>query len=313
MTSISNAAPVVITPSVLQGSLIGTITSDQASIANLENEAATGYSVTVASDNPAQAANILQLQASVARANQYATNAQDGLSWLTLANSTVNSVMTVLQSVESTVQSITGDAASGTASAIAGIATTVSGALTQLIDLANTQYGGQAIFSGTGNPTMAYSTTGVYVGAGKAPTRTVAPNTEISVSVTGTQIFGTGTTGLLSKVPGNQGILAQIVTRLEQGTSTSINWAATTGLKALQGAMSKVEAQAAKLGADQVAMQGFSSQATASATSLEGELSNAQDVNLAAALTNLQQMNSAYNAALYVTGQLSADSLVNYL
>jgi flagellar hook-associated protein 3 FlgL len=310
---LTSSAPVVITPAVETTSMVNELTAEQARMAKLESEISTGHAVITASDDPAQASNILQLQASVTRANQFAANAQDGASWLSLGNSTLSSVMDVLQNVQSAVAGLTGDLLSGTQSAVAGVATVVTGALQQLIDLANTQYGGQAIFSGTGDPTQAYSTTGVYLGAGNAPTRTVAPGTLVSVSVTGPAVFGTGTTGLLSKVPGNLGVLAQIAADLSSGTPARLESAATTGLGALEAAMSRVAAQAAKLGADEQAMQGFSSQATASATALTEELSNAQDVNIAQAITDLQLQQSSYQAALSVISKVSADSLAQYL
>ncbi|MGH9082839.1 MAG: flagellin, partial [Acidimicrobiales bacterium] len=310
---IDASIPVVITPSVLATAMLGNVNADQSALARIEKQVSTGYAVNVASDNPAQAANILQLQSGVTRANQYATNAQDGMSWLSLANSTVSSVLNVLQRVESAVQSITGDELSGNTSAVAGLTNVVTGALKELVNLSNTQYAGQAIFSGTGKPTQAYSTTGSYLGAGTPPTRMVAPDTKVAVSVAGPTIFGTGTTGLLSQVSGNLGVLARVLTDLKTGTTASLGQAATTGLADLQTAMGVVEAQAGKLGADQQSMQGFSTQATASATALGQELGDAQDVNMAQALTNLQLQQTSYQAALYVTSQLKTDSLINYL
>lgn len=311
MSAITSSIPVVVTPNVLATSMVGNLSADQAAMAKLENQVATGRAVNLPSDNPAQAANILQLQAGVARANQYSTNAQDGLSWLTLANSTVGSIMNVLQQVQSAVQSITGDQLSGTTSAVSGLTKVVTGAIHQLVNLGNTQYAGQAIFSGTGTPAQAYTTAGAYVGAGTPPTRTVAPGTYVPVSVTGPQIFGTSTTatGLL----GPTGVLGRILGDLSSKTPAKINAAATTELGNLQTAMSTVEAQAGTLGANQQAMQGFANQATASATALQNELGNAQDVNLAQALTNLQLQQTSYQAALYVTSQLKTTSLVNYL
>jgi flagellar hook-associated protein 3 FlgL len=313
--TIDAVRPVITTPTVLAGSMAGNLTTDESSIATLETEISTGYSVTVASDDPAQAANILQLQSGVTRARKYATNAQDGVSWLTLANSTVNSILTTLQQVQSAVTALTGYETTGDSGAVTGVSTVVTGALHQLIDLANTQYAGQAIFSGTGTPTKAYSTNGIYLGAGTPPTRTVAPGTQVAISVTGVAIFGTtGPNGLLSRTPtAGLGVLAQIVTELQKGTAASINKAATTGLAAVQAAMETVEAQAGKLGADQVAMEGFTSEATSSATALEQELGAAQDVTMAQAITNLQLQQTSYQAALYITSQLDTESLVNYL
>lgn len=314
--SIDAIRPVITTPSVLSSSIVNDLTDDQSAVATLENEISTGYSVSVASDNPAQAANILQLQAGVTRAHKYSTNAQDGVSWLSLANSTVGSVLTVLNQVESAVEGLSGYEASGNAAAVSGVGTVVTNARNELIDLANTQYAGQAIFSGTGTPKRAYDATGNYVGAGTAPTRTVAPNSTVPISVTGPAIFGatkpTATprsTGLL----GPNGLLAKMATLLAKGTSASITTVATTLLGTLQKAMANVQSQAGKLGADQQAMEGFSAQATASATALEQELASAQDVTMAQALTNLQLQENSYQSALYVTSQLDGLSLVNYL
>lgn len=306
--------PVIITPDVLSSSLVGDLTSDESTMATLENELATGYAVTVASDDPAQAANILQLQSGVTRANQYATNAEDGVSWLSLANSTVGSILTVLNQVESAVEALSGYETTGNTNAITGVSTVLTGALHQLIDLANTQFAGQAIFSGTGTPKRAYSTTGLYVGAGGPPTRTVAPGSVVPISVTGKAIFGaTGPTGLLSKTAAAPGILSQMIATLKKGTQTSIEKVATTLLGKLQTAMATVQAQAGQLGADQVAMEGFSSQAKGSATALEQELATAQDVTMAQAMTNLQLQENSYQAALEVTSKLQDLSLTDYL
>jgi flagellar hook-associated protein 3 FlgL len=302
--------PIVMSPSVLSGSLEHDLRSDQAQIATFQTQVGTGRAVSLPSDDPAQAADILQLGSAVSRAKQYSDNAQDGVSRLSLANSTVNSAMGVLQQVASTLEGLTGDQTTGNPATVAGVSTVVQSARSELIDLANTLYAGQAIFSGTGTPQRAYTQTGAYVGAGTAPTRTVAPGTHVAVSVTGPTVFGpTGPTGLLGKT----GILAEIASDLGAGTSASISKAATTGLSALQAAMSNVEVQAGKLGADQQAIQGFAEQASATVTSFEKELASAQDVTMAQAITNLQAQQTSYQAALYIASQLNADSLVTYL
>ena len=304
------ATPIVVTPSVLAASLQQDLRSNQAQIATFETQVATGRAVSLPSDNPAQAANILQLEASVSRARQYSANAQDGVDRLSLANATANSVMGVLQQVASTLEGLTGDQTTGNTTAIAGVATSLESARAQLIGLANSSYAGQAIFAGTATPARAYDATGTYVGAGTPPTRTVAAGTTVPVSVTGPTIFGpTGSTGLL----GNTGILARIIAELTTGGSAGISKAATTGLSELQAAMSTVASAAGQLGVDQQAMQGFAEQATATVTALERELAAAQDVTMAQAITNLQAQQTSYQAALYVTSQLNTESLVTYL
>lgn len=313
MSSIGATGPVVITPSVLSASLIDDLNADQSSMATVENQISTGNAINVASDDPAGAANLLNLQASVTRANQYSANAANGLSWLQLGNSTVSSVLSVLQQVQSLVESVSGNTLSSNPSAISVIATQVQGSLNQLINLANTQFAGQAIFAGTGGTTAAYDSNGNYLGSGSAPTRTVAPGTQVPVSATGPEIFGSGTSGLLSSTPGNLGVLAQIVQDLTTSTPSSIQNVETNDLTNLTNAISTVETAAANLGSNQQSVEGFSTQATNSVAALQGELSSVQNVNMAQAITSLQAQQTGYQAALYATSQISADSLVKYL
>jgi flagellar hook-associated protein 3 FlgL len=203
---------------------------------------------------------------------------------------------------------------SGTTSAVTSIAAQVSSALSELTNLSNTQYeGGQAIFGGTGASSSAYASDGTYLGAGSAPTRTVAPGTQVSVGVTGPEIFGSGASGLLGQTAGNFGVLAQIVKDLQTNTPASIAAATGTDLQTLKAAITNVESVAGALGANQQAVQGFSAQAVSTTSTLEQELSSVQSVNMAEAITSLQTLQTGYQAALYATSQISADSLVKYL
>ncbi|HVC25823.1 MAG TPA: hypothetical protein VND23_08710 [Acidimicrobiales bacterium] len=316
MTSITATTPIVVTPNVLTSTMVGTLTADQASLASIEQQVSTGNQLNVASDNPAAAANILQLQGSLTRANQYAANAQDGVGWLSLGNSTVNSVLSVLQSVKSTVESVSGATLTSDPATISSIAQQVKSALDQLTNLSNTQYeGGQPIFAGTGSATAAYDANGNYLGNSVAPTRTVAPGTQVAIAVTGPQVFGSGTTGLLGTGAGGSavGVLQQIVNDLNTGTSASIASVEGTDLTNLGNALNTAETAAGVLGANEQSVQGFATQATGSVSSLQQELGNVQDTNMAQALTSLQLQQAAYQSALYATSQLSTDSLVKYL
>jgi flagellar hook-associated protein 3 FlgL len=323
MTSIGATGAILTTPSVLDTSMIENLNTDQSALATVEQQLSSGNAINQASDNPAGAANILQLQGSLTRANQYSANAANGVDWLTLGNSTVTSVSDVVQSVKSAVEGLTGSALAGSAATITSTATTVADALSQLLNLANTTEGsGQPIFAGTGSSTGAYDSNGNYLGNATVPTRTVAPGSTVGVAVTGPDVFGTGATGLLGTGQGGSttGVLQQIVNDLTTAASasgaartTAINQVTGTDLTNLTTALNNVETAAGTLGANQDSVESFASQATASATAIEGELSSVQDVNIAAATTNLQLQQDAYQSALYATSQISADSLAKYL
>jgi len=322
MTMIPSTSPIVTSPASLAAMMNTGLLTDQSNLASLEEQISTGDAISAPSDDPAGAASMLQLQAGVTRANQYAANAQDGTGWLTLANSTVSSIMDNLQQVSSLVTGISGSSLTSDPTTMSSAASQVSAALNEITNLANTTYeGGQPLFAGTGNASQAYDANGNYVGGGSAPTRTVAPSTQVPVSVTGPTIFGSGTTGLLGNgqgtVPGTTtttptGVLQQIVNDLTSTNGGSPSHLS-SDLSSLQSAMSTVEAAAGTLGAAQQEMEGFSTQATDSATALTQELGSVQDTNMAQAVTSLQLQQTAYQEALYATSQLSTDSLAQYL
>jgi flagellar hook-associated protein 3 FlgL len=302
-----------LTPSVMSQDMISNLNNEQASIAQLQEQLSTGNVVNQPSDDPAQAANILQINAAITRANTYAQNASDGLGWLQQGNSTMNEILSTLQQVRQNVLSISSASLSGSTAGLQALGDQVSSAQQALLNLANTSYNGQAIFAGTGNVTTAYSANGTYVGGGNAPTRTVAPGTQVAVAVTGNSVFGSGTTGLLSTTPGNLGVLAQIAQDISTGTPASLAQAMGPDLQNLDNAISTVENQAAQLGAQYQQMSALQTQATNSQAALNSELSGIQSVNLPQATTNLTLQQNSYQTALWATSQLLQPSLVQFL
>jgi flagellar hook-associated protein 3 FlgL len=302
-----------LTPSVMSNEMISNLNNDETSIAQLQEQLSTGNVVNQPSDNPALAANIMQINSALSRANTYSNNASDGLGWLQTGNSTMNEIMSTLQSVRQDVLSVSSASLSGSQSGLQALADQVNQAQQTLLNLANTTYNGQAIFAGTGNVSTAFDSSGTYVGGGAAPSRTVAPGTQIAVSVTGNNVFGSGTTGLLSTTPGSLGVLAQLSQDIGTGTQASLAAANGPDLQNLDNAISAVENQAAQLGAQYQQMQTMQSQATSTQAALKTELSGIQSVNLPQAMTNLTQQQNSYQTALWATANLMQPSLASFL
>ncbi len=298
------------TPRILANSMIQDIMNQQTTMGTLEEQLSTGYKVNQPSDNPAEAANILRLQSVYARTQQYSSNAADALGWLSTGNSTMNQVNSILNQVQQLMLSVSSADLVGQQNALNGIATQISNDLQALVNLANTQYNGQAIFAGTGTTGPAYSANGTYNGGGAAPTRTVSTGVQIPISVTGPALFGTGTTGLLSSVPGNLGVLAQTVADLQAG---NVNAVETTDLGNLQSSINQVEGQAAVLGANYQRAQEFSTQAQNVQSAIDQELSSVQDVNLPKAITDLKNMENTYQSSLWAVSQSILPSLAQYI
>jgi flagellar hook-associated protein 3 FlgL len=309
VTDVIGSGAISYTPTIMADQMISGLNTDEAQQATLEEQLSTGNSINQLSDNPAGAAELYQLNASLARAQQYSSNATDGTGWLSLGNSTMNQIVSSLQSVQQIVESVSGASLTGNPAAIQSLAAQVTSAQQELTNLANTTYGGQAIFAGTGNVTQAYDQSGNYVGGGSAPTRTVAPGVSVPVSVTGQQIFGSGSTGLL----GATGILSQIASDLKTGTTASLNNVETTDAQALSTAMTQVTTVAAQMGSDYQSMQTFAQQAGDAQQTLQTEISGLDSTNVAQASTQLTEAQNSYQSALWATSQLSQESLVQFL
>jgi flagellar hook-associated protein 3 FlgL len=302
-----------LTPSVMSDEMISNLNNEETSIAQLQEQLSTGNVVNQPSDNPALAGNIMQINSALSRAATYSNNASDGLGWLQTGNSTMNEIINTLQSVRQDVLSVSSASLSGSQSGLQALADQVSQAQQTLLNLGNTSYNGQAIFAGTGNVTTAFDSSGAYVGGGSAPTRTVAPGTQVAISVTGDSVFGTGTTGLLSTTPGSLGVLAQLAQDIGTGTQASLAAANGPDLQNLDNAISTVENQAAQLGAQYQQMQALQTQATNTQAALNTELSGIQSVNVPQAMTNLTQQQNTYQTALWSTAQLMQPSLASFL
>ncbi|MCK4177597.1 flagellin N-terminal helical domain-containing protein [Aciditerrimonas ferrireducens] len=321
MTMISSATPpaLVPTPLTIAQGLVADIATAQTQQANLEEQIATGSTINQPSDNPAGTYEVMTLGASVARAQQYVSNANNGLGWLKEGVSTVNQAISVLQGVAQAVESISGSALSGQQAAITGIADQINSAEQQLAGLANAQYDGQYIFSGTSSQPPFNN--GAYQGGSTIPTRTVAPGTQVQIAITGDQVFGSSSSttppitgsnlqsSAASGLLGTNGLLAQISGALNAGNLSG----AQSLLSPVQSFLGKMENAAAQLGAAYQNMQAFSEQATATQQALQDQLGAVQNVNLPQVSTQLAEAQQAYQQALWATAQTAQTSLANFL
>lgn len=313
-------SPISYTPLVIAGQMTQNLASDQSQLASLEEQLSSGDIVNSPSDNPAAATSIMSLNSSVARAQQYSSNASNALGILSLGNSTANQMLSTLQSLQQTIEGLSGANLGNNNSVLTSTATAVSSARSELINLANTTYDGQAIFSGQGNTTEAYAndpsnpaTYGTYLGSGSAPTRTVAANTVVSTGVTGPQLLGDGTTSPDLVGPG--GVLDQLQQDITNGASnpSALQSAETTDLSNLNAAITQLESTSAQLGESYQQAETFSQQATNTQQALQSQLTAEDSVDVASVSTQLSETQESYQSALWATSQIEENSLLNYL
>ena len=279
--------------------LINSVQQDQSNLTNLQQLLASGMNISKPSDNPTQVNNLLDVQSALARSNQMIANAKDGLAMLGVANGAMSSAVNIMQQARATLLSA-GNSSLPPAS-IKAIASSLSGNLQALMDVANTQYLGVAIFGGTSGATAAYDSSGNYLGNTTPPTRTVAPGVTLPSSVTD-PLGGSGGSNMIVT-------LNQIIADLSSGSPANLQ----SDITNFDAAFSNILSSAGQIGSQFQEMTSISQQTTLTQQTLSNQLGGIQSVDVAAVTTQYQQAMSNYQVTLYATAKVAQPSLATYL
>lgn len=280
---------------------------------DIQNQLSSGKRIMKPSDDPVSAVAAMQIRSDQARTQQYGRNIDDGLARLGSADSALTQATTMLQRVRQLVTS--GINATNGPDERGAMADEVSTLRDGMIGIANTQYLGQALFSGTVDSTrlatpttspQAYDkTTGAYLGNTSPVMRTVSAGTQVQVNITGDQAFGT----LFSGYSGSTGLIDKVVTDLRSGDTNAL----TSDLSALDTAAQQMSSAHSLVGARYNRLQSMQSVANAHLDATTQALSNAEDIDLPKTIIDLQLQQTAYQAALGATAKIVQPSLLDFL
>ncbi|MGC8625974.1 MAG: flagellar hook-associated protein FlgL [Acidimicrobiales bacterium] len=292
--------------------MVADLESSLSNLTELQQEAASGKSLNQPSDNPVGTAEVLSLNAQIGRFQQYSANISDGQSWLNTADSTLGSVIKALDQVQTDVLS-GANASSQDSTSLQALSQQVLATKQQVIGLANTTYNNRYIFSGTygispypqatagvsSSPDIAYK----YAGNDQPVTRVVAPGETTDVSVTGDQVFGSGSNSVFA-------LLDTISQDLASGNTSQLSGA---DLTQLQSAIAKVTTAQGDVGALGAGLANAATNATNTVQSLQTQVANITDANEAQVATELDLAETSYQAALETTAKIIQPSLVDFL
>lgn len=192
------------------------------------------------------------------------------------------------------------------AAARASSAQTLRSLRQALVSDLNTTFNGNYLFSGTNSNTAAYAqVAGTWTYQGNADTAQVdvEAGRTVSVSFNGQAIAqGSDTTDVFTA-------LDTLATAVENGDNAGIS----TGLDALQRAFDRAQRAQALLGTDEQGVDAAQVRLSALRTASDNRRSKLEDVNMAEAVTRLQQADTAYRAALGAVSSAERQSLLDYL
>jgi flagellar hook-associated protein 3 FlgL len=289
---------------------------------SLQNQVSTGLSVSAPSDNPGAMQTTLDDLSSQAAQQQFSSN-------ITTAQSQANSVYSVLQSLQtlaSQAGTITTEAGGVTNSQtdLNNYASQVKSLIQQALQLVNTKDPGtgQYLFGGTdsGQPPFTATTdadgniTGVtYQGNTSVNPTEIASGVTVAVAVPGANASGTGAYGLITDSRTGADLFNHLISlqnNLSSGDTAAIT---ATDSPNLQNDENSLTYQVANNGNVQTRLNTAASFASSQSDSLTASIANASGADLADTMTQLSQVQTAYQAALESSANIMQLSILNFL
>ncbi len=288
-----------VTHRALFSSNLANLQTNLSRVQGTQERLSSGKAITRPSDAPSGTAAALLHRSEISRGEQLLRNADDGLAWL----STADSALQDINSATARVRELLVSANNGSLSAGAreAIALEIDGLREQLIGVANTQYLGRPIFGGTTASAKAYDANGAFLGDQQPVSRSVRAGVAVQVNVTGPTVFGQ---------PGDDlfGFLASVSDHLRNDPSQlgADLGKADAHLQTIRNALSVTGARYAQV-------ESMRTKTDNDLLLAKSKLSEIEDIDLPATIVDLQLQETAYQAALSATARSVQPSLLDFL
>jgi flagellar hook-associated protein 3 FlgL len=295
-----------IATSTISDGIVNQIDSLATQQAALQNEVSTGQKITEPEDDPAGVNTALTLESELSDLTQYGSNASQAL---TVAESS-STGLTSLKSVSDTAGELA-TLGTGTlgASSMASYGTETNQLIEQAVQTANTEFDGSYIYGGTASSTPPFTVTRDSSGditnvtyAGNTSQATIPLSTSSSVAPTTDGTTNQGIATFLNNLvtlrnalnSGDTTAVTNVQAGLADGENTIISAIATNG-----GIQSRITAA--------------QTEQASQTTNLQTDMSSVVDADLPTTITKLDQVQTAYQAALQSAVSTMQLSILNYI
>jgi len=143
-----------VTHLTVQRQTLSNLQGNLTAMADLQAQLSSGKKITVPSDDPAGASDVLRLRGEQRALTQYSRNATDGDSWLTTVDSALQASLTAMRRARDlTIQGGNGGLGQSSRDALAA---DIEGVRATIMDQANASYSGRTVFAGTSDAGFAF-------------------------------------------------------------------------------------------------------------------------------------------------------------
>ena len=295
-----------IATSTLSQGIVNQIDTLSTQQATLQNEVSTGQKISEPEDDPSGVNTALTLESELRSIKQYGSNASQAL---TVAQSS-SAGLTSLKSVSDRAGELAtlGTGTLGT-SAMQSYGTETNQLIEQAVQTANTQFDGSYIYGGTASSTPPFTVT--RDSSGNISNVTYAGNTsQASIPLSSSTSVSATTDGTT-----NQGIatfLNNLIT-LRNGLNNGDTTAVTNVQAGLTDGENTIVSAIATNGGIQSRIQAAQTEQTSQTTNLQTDMSSVVDADLPTTITKLDQVQTAYQAALQSAVSTMQLSILNYI
>jgi flagellar hook-associated protein 3 FlgL len=289
---------------------LATIDNDLNQLDETQQTLSTGYRINQPSDDPYGESEALALNAQASAYADYQTNISSATGWVESASTSLQSVQSVINSM----QTLATEGANGTMSTtdLNDAAQEVLQYIGEVKQTADTQYNGAYIFSGTATSTQPYqqgaSDPDTFAGNTDSISQAIGPGTTLPVNADLYSVLGDGASGdggLLSTMRA----IYNDMTGTDGGTQSDLG----NQLTALSSNLSSLEVVQAQVGATQDRLQMASTRIQSLTTTVQTQLGDIEDTDMAKATLQYSTEQSGYQAALQSTAAIVQQSLMNFL
>jgi flagellar hook-associated protein 3 FlgL len=290
-----------VTENLLYNQMSNDVNNASSSYSALEQELATGKQINEPSDNPAGTSESMTITSLLTQISQYQTDASGAESAMQNTSSVLNSAEELVTQAR-TIAVAAANGGTEDATQQTAYANQIQSIISQLVDLANTQYNGQYIFSGTATNTAPYTagdSTFTYNGNDDAMVSTIGQNQTVQTNVTADEVFAPQFSAL-----------SQLQTDITNGDYSAIS---NTDLAAIDSGLSTLSNVQAQVGTTIDQVQRTASSLTTTQANYQTSLANLEDCDIATVYTQLQSAQNVYQASLVATADAMKYSLAQYI
>ncbi len=285
-------------------SSMAAVAETAADMMEAQRQVSSGRRMATSSDDPSSASASVVERSELAATEQYRQATDTVTSRLTVIDTVLSNLVDQMTAAKVAVQSGSGSVPEAQRIAAADHILAIRDSILAAV---NTQYRGVYLLSGAESQTPPYDRVGdvisAYQGASSVIRVDIDRQTSVSVAVDcGSLLQGTDPDDVFT-------VLAGLADAVRAGDADAI----ATAMPALDATFERVNRAIGKVGADLTLVTTQQAQLDARKMASQTRISALEDVNLAEAITAMNQADTAYRAALGAVGTTSRLSLLDYL